>query len=123
MPKQPVPIGKNRIVDVEILEDLDDGQRRAREDALLALGLGVQEAHVLVHVENVAVAEAFDVFVHVDDLLQVLVLAVIEDGVVDDDAVDFGVGVGGEDGFFDVVARDFAEGVAEAAIDWASRTC
>jgi len=43
------------------------------------------------------VAEAFDIFVHVDDLLQVLVLAVVEDGVVDDDAVDFRVSVGSED--------------------------
>lgn len=75
----------------------------------------------MVHVENVAVAEAFDVLVHVDDLLQVLVLAVVEDGVVDDDAVDFGVGVSGEDGFFNVVARDVAEGVAESAVDWERR--
>jgi hypothetical protein len=33
-------------------------------------------------------AEAFDVFMHVDDLLEVLVLAVVEDWVVDDYAVD-----------------------------------
>jgi len=118
MTKQPVPVGKNRVVDVEVLENLNYGQRRAGQDALLALGLGVQKAHILVHVEDVAVAEAFDVFVHIDDLLQVLVLAVVEDGVVDDDAVDFAVGIGGEDGFFDVVARDFAEGVAEAAVGW-----
>lgn len=65
------------------------------QDALLELGLRVQEADVLVHVEDVAVAEAFDVFVHIDDLLQVLVLAVVEDGVVDYYAVDVGVGVGG----------------------------
>lgn len=30
MSKQPVPIRQNRVVDVEVLEDLDDGQRRAR---------------------------------------------------------------------------------------------
>lgn len=95
MPEQPVPVGKNRVVDVQVLEDLDVGQRRAGQDALLELGLRVQEADVLVHVEDVAVAEAFDVFVHIDDLLQVLVLAVVEDGVVDYYAVDVGVGVGG----------------------------
>jgi hypothetical protein len=41
------------------------------------------------------VAEALDILVHVDDLLQVLVLAVVEDGVVDDDAIDGVVFVGG----------------------------
>lgn len=95
MPEQPVPVGQNRVVDVEVLKDLDVGQRRAGQDALLALGLGVQEADVLVHVEDVAVAEAFNIFVHVDDLLEVLVLAVVEDRVVDYYAVDVGVGVGG----------------------------
>ena len=95
MPKQPIPIRQDRVVDVQVLEDLDVRQRRARQDALLAFRLAVQEPDVLVHVEDVAVAEPFDVFVHVDDLLQVLVLAVVEDWVVDDYAVDVRVGVGG----------------------------
>ena len=116
MPKQPIPIRQDRVVDVQVLEDLDVRQRRARQDALLALRLAVQESDVLVHVEDVAVAEPFDVFVHVDDLLQVLVLAVVEDRVVDDYAVDIWVGVGSENGFFDGVAGDVAEGVAEATV-------
>ena len=116
MPKQPIPIRQDRVVDVQVLEDLDVRQRRARQDALLALRLAVQESDVLVHVEDVAVAEPFDVFVHVHDLLQVLVLAVVEDRVVDDYAVDIWVGVGSENGFFDGVAGDVAEGVAEATV-------
>lgn len=116
MPEQPIPIRQDRVVDIQVLEDLDVRQRRARQDALLAFRLAVQEPDVLVHVEDVAVAEPFDVFVHVHDLLQVLVLAVVEDRVVDDYAVDVWVGVGSEDGFFDGVAGDVAEGVAEATV-------
>ena len=116
MPEQPIPIRQDRVVDIQVLEDLDVRQRRARQDALLALRLAVQEPDVLVHVEDVAVAEPFDVFVHVHDLLQVLVLAVVEDRVVDDYAVDVWVGVGSEDGFFDGVAGDVPEGVAEATV-------
>lgn len=116
MPEQPIPIRQDRVVDIQVLEDLDVRQRRARQDALLAFRLAVQEPDVLVHVEDVAVAEPFDVFVHVHDLLQVLVLAVVEDRVVDDYAVDIWVGVGSENGFFDGVAGDVAEGVAEATV-------
>lgn len=116
MPEQPIPIRQDRVVDIQVLEDLDVRQRRARQDALLALRLAVQKPDVLVHVEDVAVAEPFDVFVHVHDLLQVLVLAVVEDRVVDDYAVDIWVGVGSENGFFDGVAGDVAEGVAEATV-------
>jgi hypothetical protein len=111
--KQTISGGQDSVVDIEVLEDLDDGQRGAGQDALLALGLRVQEADVLVHVEDVAVAETLDIFGDVDDLLQVLVLAVVEDRVVDDDAVDVVVGVGGQDGSFDVIAGDFAEGIRE----------
>lgn len=62
-------------------------------------------------------AETLDVFGNIDNLLQVLVLAVVEDRVVDDDAVDIVVGVGGQDGTFDIVAGDFVEGVLEATIE------
>ena len=41
-------------------------------------------------------AQTLDVFTDVGDLLQVLILTVVEDGVVDDDAVDSIVGVGGQ---------------------------
>lgn len=80
----------------------------------MALGLTIQEANVLVHVEDVLVAQAFHVLGHVDNLLQVLVLSVVEDWVVNNDAVDGVVSVGGQDGFFDVVAGDFAERILES---------
>ena len=53
---------------------------------------------------------------HVHDLLQVLVLPVVEDRVVDDYPVHGGVGVRGQNGVFDVIAADLAEGVIEATI-------
>lgn len=95
MAEESVAVRQDGVVDVQVFEDLDDGEWCAGEHAFLALGLLVQEADVLVHVEDVAVAEALDILVHVDDLLQVLVLAVVEDGVVDDDAIDGVVFVGG----------------------------
>lgn len=70
----------------------------------------------MVHVENVAVREALDVLVDGDDLLQVLVLARAEDGVVDYYAVDGGVGVGVEECVFELVAVGFAEGEGEATV-------
>jgi hypothetical protein len=115
--EQTVAVGKDSVVDVEVLEDLDVGQRGARQNALLALGLRVQEADILVHVEDVTMAETLDILANIDDLLQVLVLTVVEDRVVDDDAVDVRVAVGGDDGLFDVVAGDLAEGVLEASIE------
>lgn len=112
---QAVAIGQDGVVDVEVLEDLDVGQWGAGQDALLALGFWVQEADVLVHIENVAVTETLDILANIDDLLQVLVLPVVEDRVVDDNSVDVRVIVGGDDSIFDVVAVDFAEGVFEAS--------
>lgn len=94
---------------------------------------GVEEADVLVHVEEVLVGEAFDVFVHGCDLLEVLVLwvvlvplrgrgegvgemylAVTKDGEVDDDAVDSVIGVCSENVFFEFVFGHFAELELEA---------
>lgn len=69
----------------------------------------------MVEVEDVAVREAFDVFVQGDELLDVPVLCGAEDGVVDEDAVDGGVGVGGEDGVFEGVFGDGLEVEGEAA--------
>lgn len=114
MAEQSVSVGQDGVVDIQVLEDLNVGKGSARQNALLALGFRVQEADVLVHVEDVLVAQTLDILADVHDLLQVLVLAVVEDGVVYDDAVDLGVFVGAEDGFFDVVAADRAEGVLES---------
>lgn len=69
----------------------------------------------MVEVEDVAVSEAFDVFVQCDELLDVAVLGGAEDGVVDEDAVDVGVGVGGEDGVFEGVFGDGLEVKGETA--------
>ena len=74
----------------------------------------IEEADVLVHVEDVAVGEAFDVFGDVDDLLEVLVLAVAEDGVVDYYAVDFVICICVDDCIFEEFAVDFAELEGEA---------
>lgn len=54
MSEETVSVRQDGVVDVEVLEDLDVGQGGARQDRLLALGLAVQEADVLVHVEDVA---------------------------------------------------------------------
>jgi hypothetical protein len=116
VPEQPVSIGQNGVVDVEVLQNLDVGQRGAGQDALLTLGLRVQEPDVLIHVEDVAVAQTLDVLADVHDLLQVLVLSVVEDRVVDDNAIDVGVGVGGDEGIFDIVAGNFTEGILEATL-------
>lgn len=110
---QPVPIRQDDVVDMQVLENLHDREGRARQDRLLFLTVRVEEADVLVHVEDIAVTQTLDVLGDVHDLLQVLVLSVVEDGVVDDNAVDGVVGVGGEDGLFDIVVGDFAAGVAE----------
>lgn len=111
--EETVSVRQDGVVDVEVLENLDVGERGARQDGLLALGFAVQEADVLVHVEDVAVAQALNVFGYIDYLLQVLVLASAEDGVVDDYAVDVVVGVCVQDGLFDVVAGHLAHGVLE----------
>ena len=51
-----VAIGQNRIVDFEVLQDLDNGERCARENTFLSLSLWIEESDVLVHVEDVAMA-------------------------------------------------------------------
>jgi hypothetical protein len=61
------------------------------------------------------VGEALDILVHGDYLLQVLVLAVAEDGVVDHDAIDGGIVVGVDEGVFKLLAVDFSELVGKAA--------
>lgn len=65
--------------------------------------------------------ETLYIFTYVNNLLEVLVLTVVEDGVVYDNPVDVGVGVGGEDGLFDIIARGGTEGIAEAAVFFATR--
>jgi hypothetical protein len=101
---------------MQILQDLHDREWRARQERLLFLAVRVEEADVLIHVEDIAVTQALDVLGDVHNLLQVLVLSVVEDGVIHDDAVDRVVCVRGEDGLFDIVAGDFAAGVVETTM-------
>lgn len=113
-PMKPIPIRQYGIVYPQILEDLNNSERGARQDALLRV-LGVEEPYVLVHVEDVAVGKALDVLGERDKLLDVLVLPRVEDRVVDYYAVDGGIRVGGEDGIFELFAIDGAELELEAA--------
>lgn len=111
---QAIAVGQDGVVDLEVLEDLDDGERGAGQDALELLGI-IEEADVAVHVGNVLVSQALDVLAHIDDVLQVLVLAGAEDGVVDHDAVDAVVAIGLDDGILELLAVDLAKLVLEAA--------
>lgn len=61
-------------------------------------------------------AKTFYILRDIHDLLQILVLPVVEDRVVYDDAVDVGIGIGSQDGLFDVVARDFTKSITESAV-------
>lgn len=112
---QSVAVRENRVVDTEVLKDLDDGERCAGQDALLGTG-GVEEANVLVHVEDVLVGQALDVLIGGDNLLQVLVLPVAEDGVVDHNAIDFGIVVGVDQSVFELLAVNFTQLVGEATV-------
>jgi hypothetical protein len=109
-----VSVGEDGVVDAEVLEDLYGCEGGAGKDGLQRLS-GVEEADVLVEVEDVAVGETFDVFVESDKLLDVAILGGAEDGVVDEDAVDGGVGVGGLDGVFEFVLGDGLKIKREAA--------
>lgn len=97
VPEEAVSVRQDRVVDAEVLEDFDDGEGRAGEDGFLRWGgrVGVQEADVLVEIEDVAVGEALDVFGEGDGVAQVVVLGGVEDRVVDYCAVDGRVGVAG----------------------------
>ena len=114
--EQAVAVGQNGVVDLQVLEGLDDGERGAGQDGLLEIGRRVEEADVVVHVEEVGVAETLDVLGESDCLLDVLVLAVVADpdGVVDENAVDLVVVVGGDDALLKVFLIDLAEIEVEA---------
>ncbi len=100
---------------MQILQDLDHRERRARQDTLHQLRV-VQEADVLIHVEDILVRETFDVFTQSDDVLQVLVLSVAVDGVVDYYPVVERIVVRGHDALFHGVLFIVVEGVFEAVV-------
>jgi hypothetical protein len=74
----------------------------------------------VVHVEEVGVAETLDVLREGDGFLNipVLLLVVIPDGVVHQDAVNRIVVVGGHDSLLEGFLVDFAEVKVEAAEVW-----
>jgi hypothetical protein len=110
---QPVPVRQDGVVYPQVLQDLDHGQWCTRQYALLRVRR-VEEADVLVHVEDVAMRQALDILVDGHDLLEVLVLSVAEDGVVYDYAVDGRVVVRVDEGVFEGLAVDFAQVECEA---------
>lgn len=65
--------------------------------------------------------QALDILVDGDNLLQVLVLSVAEDGVVDDDAVDGGVIVRIDEAVFEELAVYFAQVERKATVDVSNR--
>lgn len=88
-----VTVGKDHVVDSNVLHDLDNSQGGARENALFGVGV-VQEADVVVHVVNVLVVETLNILAHIDDVLKVLVLAISKDRVVDHDTMDILILIG-----------------------------
>lgn len=91
-----VPGSQDGVVDLQILKDLDNSERSARKDGLLAVLRRVNEANVVVHVMDVLVSKTLNVLSKVNRLLDVLVVrrVVGEDGVVDNHAVDIVVFIG-----------------------------
>lgn len=65
--------------------------------------LVVEEADVLVHIEDVLVSQAFYILGQRDAFLEVLVLSIVMNRIVDNDAIDVCVVVGGNDRFFNMI--------------------
>lgn len=88
--KEPVSGRQDGVVDMEVFQNLDHSQRRARQDRLLQVLGRVQESHVVVHVVDVLVAQSFYILLEGDGLLYVFILRRVpgEYGIVDENAVD-----------------------------------
>ena len=112
---KPVAVREDGVVNPQIFQDLDHGQRCTRQDALLRAGR-VKEANILVHVENVTMRQPLNILVNRDNLLEILVLAVAEDGVVNDYAVNSRVIVCFDEAVLKKFAIDFAQVKSEATI-------
>lgn len=110
------------VVDLQVLKDLDNCERSAREDGLLVVLGRVNEADVVVHVVNVLVTKTLDVLAEIDGLLDVLVVrrVVGEDGVVDDHAVDILILVGLHDLLLEELLVHSSEVKVEAAMVYIS---
>lgn len=82
------------VIDVEVLKNLDDGQRRAWQDGLACVVWRIEEADVLVHVTDELGRQAFYILEHADGPLESPVTHGVKDGIVDDHTVHFSIGVG-----------------------------
>ena len=79
--------------------------------------LVVEEANVLVHVEDVAVTEALHILADIRDLLQILVLPVVENWIIDNDAVDSVILVGGYEVLLELFTIYFPKLESEATAE------
>ena len=84
---------------------------------LLQSRRGIKKAYVLVHIEDVAVAEAFNILGHVNDLLEILILSIVEYRIIDYDPVNIGIGICFKDSIFDVIAGDITKSITEFTIE------
>jgi hypothetical protein len=114
--EETLAVVQERVVDSQVLEDLDAGQRSAGQNRLLQVVGRVEEADVLVHVADQLWRQAFDVLVHADGPLQGAVTILVEDGVVDDHTVDGIVGVGVAQLVLEFLAFHLTQSEVEAVI-------
>lgn len=114
--EQTLAVVQESVVNTEVLEDLDASQGSAGQDRLLQVVGRVEEADVLVHVADQLWRQAFDVLVHADGPLQSAVTFRVEDGVVDDNAVNSIVGVGVAQLILEVLTFHFTQSEVEAVI-------
>lgn len=91
--KQPLAGSEECVVDLQMLEDLDDGQRSAWQNGFHGI-VRIQKTDVLVHVTDELRSQAFDVLEHADGPLQSAVSLGVENGIVDDHTVDVAILVG-----------------------------
>ena len=111
-----IPVWEDRVVDLEVLKDFDTCSRCTWKNGFEVVGWRVEEASVLVHVEDVFVGQTFDVFGKRDQFFDVRVLTRGVYWVVDYYAVDAWVGVCGQDCFFYFVFGDYFQVEVKATI-------
>jgi hypothetical protein len=101
--KQTISVREDGVVDLEIFQNFDYGEWRAGENRLLGFLL-IEKSDILIHVEEIVVAESFDIFCGIDKVLNVTVLpgGSRENRVVNDNTVDGLVGIGIDDFLLDV---------------------
>lgn len=111
-----VSVRENSIVDLEMLQDFDAGQWGARKDRLL-LGIVIELADILIHIENIFVAQSFNILFDGDCLLNILVSVGCcgEDGVVDNDPMNVVVLICFNDSTFKLLLIDSAKIKPETA--------